>query len=297
MGQGNAPRYIKLSEYKKLNKNFQPNRPAIWPVKPATMQAKPTARIQQLAKLKPSYNDMKRGESEDKAKTMNSVNFKGKKSGSKKEPVIYADVPRFVYLSEPKKLAAHFVGNRPSPVWPLRSATLNARPSPRISELAKSKQLHKDWQADRSPYTMVSQDILYIENLPRTAFLAQHKKQAEPPMKSSHLWDYPYWDNEISEATKSYSPSERIQKLAKPKGDYAGYILNRSLEEPISESTLNYSASERIQELAKPKIYTALAKIENPFTVSEAAKKAVASPRLEKLAIAIPRKVTLKKTG
>ncbi|XP_059847151.1 sperm microtubule associated protein 2 isoform X3 [Hypanus sabinus] len=257
MGQGNAPRYIKLSEYKKLNKNFQPNRPAIWPVKPATMQAKPTARIQQLAKLKPSYNDMKRGESEDKAKTM----------------------------------------NRPSPVWPLRSATLNARPSPRISELAKSKQLHKDWQADRSPYTMVSQDILYIENLPRTAFLAQHKKQAEPPMKSSHLWDYPYWDNEISEATKSYSPSERIQKLAKPKGDYAGYILNRSLEEPISESTLNYSASERIQELAKPKIYTALAKIENPFTVSEAAKKAVASPRLEKLAIAIPRKVTLKKTG
>ncbi|XP_072924395.1 uncharacterized protein [Hemitrygon akajei] len=214
MGQGNAPRYIKLSEYKKLDKNFQPNRPAIWPVKPATMKAKPTARTQQLAKLKPSYNDMKREESEDKAKTMNSVNFKGKKSGSKKEPVIYADVPRFVYLSEPKKLAAHFVGNRPSPVWPLRSATLNAIPSSRISELAKSKQLHKDWQADRTPYTMVSQDIQYIENLPRMDFLAQHKKRAEPPTKSSHLWDYPYWDNEISEATKSYSPSERIQELA-----------------------------------------------------------------------------------
>ncbi|XP_055514884.1 theg spermatid protein isoform X2 [Leucoraja erinacea] len=151
--QGNVPRFVKLSEYKKPNKKFQPNRPAIWPVKPAAMRAEPTPRIHELAKPKPSYDDIKRGESERKSKTAGRKNAKGKSAGSKKESVIYADVPRFISLSEPKKLTTHYIDNRSTPEWILKPATLKARPSSRISELAKPKQLHKDWQGDRPPHT------------------------------------------------------------------------------------------------------------------------------------------------
>ncbi|XP_069784261.1 sperm microtubule associated protein 2-like isoform X2 [Narcine bancroftii] len=151
---GSTPRYIKLSEHKKPNKNFQPNRPAIWPVKPATMKAQPTARINELAKPKPNHDGFKARESEGKSKTVSRKGPKDKTTGSKKEPVIYADVPRFVYLSEPKKLTPHYIPSRSSPEWPLRWETLNAGASSRIHELAKPKQVHRDWQADRSPYAM-----------------------------------------------------------------------------------------------------------------------------------------------
>ncbi|XP_069784262.1 sperm microtubule associated protein 2-like isoform X3 [Narcine bancroftii] len=178
---GSTPRYIKLSEHKKPNKNFQPNRPAIWPVKPATMKAQPTARINELAKPKPNHDGFKARESEGKSKTV----------------------------------------SRSSPEWPLRWETLNAGASSRIHELAKPKQVHRDWQADRSPYAMITEAALTVASSPRTDLLAQHKRHADPLVKVSYLWDYPYWDNEISEATRTYSPTERIRKLAKPKGDYA----------------------------------------------------------------------------
>ncbi|XP_078280201.1 sperm microtubule associated protein 2 [Rhinoraja longicauda] len=97
-GEGNEPRFVKLSEHKKPNKKYQPNR----------------ASQRQRA----------------------------------------AEVPRFVYLSEPKKQTARYNENRSSPEWHLKSATLKARPSSRISELAKPKQFHKDWQGDRPSHIM-----------------------------------------------------------------------------------------------------------------------------------------------
>ncbi|XP_067824729.1 sperm microtubule associated protein 2-like [Heptranchias perlo] len=298
--QGNAPRYLKLSEHKKLNKNFQLNRPSIWPVKPATMKAKPTPRTRELAKPKAVHKDVKPERSiytEGQSKAADGRYPKGKTSRSNKEPIIYADVPRFVYLSEPKKLAEGYVSSSSSPIWPVSPRTMRATPTDRILELAKPKQLHKDWRPSRPPYSTVgiSEDVLTASNSPRSDELARHKTYIDPPARKSYLWDYPFWDNEISEEAKTRTPTDRILELAKPKGRYPGYIHSRPVDQPVSETALNYTATERIQELAKPKSHIAAVKTDNPFEISEAAKNAVATPRLQQLALPFPRKVTRKK--
>ncbi|XP_072338202.1 uncharacterized protein [Scyliorhinus torazame] len=288
-GKGNVPRFIKLSEHKRLDKRFQPNRPAAWSVKSGTMRVKLSPRTEELAKPKSIHKDPI--DVEDKSKTAK----RGKRSRRKKEPIVYAETPRFIYLSEPKKLAEGYRTSRPSPMWPVSHKTMRAKPSSRIQELARPKQLHKDWRPSKSVYPLINDDILFAVSSTRTDQLAEHKIHSDPPARKSYLWDYPYWDHEISEEAKTVSPTERIVQLAKPKGDYAGYVPSRPLDQPVSETVMSYTATERIEELAKPKSRIAAAKAEDPFVISEAAKNAVATSRLEKLAIPLPRKVTRKK--
>uniref|UniRef100_UPI00398F6456 sperm microtubule associated protein 2-like n=1 Tax=Pristiophorus japonicus TaxID=55135 RepID=UPI00398F6456 len=290
------PTFVKLSAHKKLHKRFQPNRPVIWPVKSAAMRANPSARIYELVQPKSIHKDSTSKRSiygEDKLKAGDGQ--KGKTSRSNKGHHIYADVPRFIYLSEPKKLAEGYKSNRSTPIWPVRRKTMRALPSSRIYELAKPKQVHKDWLPDRSVYTTISENVLYGTTSSRTDMLAKHKTHIPPPARKSYLWDYPYWDHEISETAKTVKPTNRIVKLATPKGDYAGFVHNRPLDQLLSEIALNYTATERIQELAKPKIRIAPIKAEDPFEISEAAKNAVASARLQQLALPYPRNVTRKK--
>ncbi|XP_048415479.1 sperm microtubule associated protein 2 isoform X2 [Stegostoma tigrinum] len=222
---------------------------------------------------------------------------RGKKSRRNKESIVYAEVPRFIYLSEPKKLPEDYLINRLSPIWPVKRQAMRAQPSSRIRELAKPKQLHKDWQPSKSVYstTPMGDEMMYDIVSSRTEELAKHKTYYEPPTRKSYLWDYPFWDHQISEEAKTISPTERIVELAKPKGDYAGYVPSRLVDEPVSDAAMSYLATERIGELAKPKIRAVATKSENPFEISEFAKNAVATPRLEQLALPLPRKVTRKK--
>ncbi|GCB62475.1 hypothetical protein scyTo_0000036 [Scyliorhinus torazame] len=204
-------------------------------------------------------------------------------------PTGKGNVPRFIKLSEHKRLDKRFQPNRPA-AWSVKSGTMRVKLSPRTEELAKPKSIHKD------PIDVeINDDILFAVSSTRTDQLAEHKIHSDPPARKSYLWDYPYWDHEISEEAKTVSPTERIVQLAKPKGDYAGYVPSRPLDQPVSETVMSYTATERIEELAKPKSRIAAAKAEDPFVISEAAKNAVATSRLEKLAIPLPRKVTRKK--
>ncbi|XP_048470262.1 theg spermatid protein [Rhincodon typus] len=292
-GQDNVPRYVQLSKHKQLDKRFQPNRPVIWPVKSATMRAKASSRIKELAKPKSIHKDSNLTYTEGKSKTAK----RGKRSRRNKESIIYAEVPRFIYLSEPKKLPEGYLINRLSPIWPVKRQAMRAQPSSRIRELAKPKQLHKDWQPSKSVYstTPMGDDMMYDVISSRTEELAKHKTYHEPPARKSYLWDYPFWDHQISEEAKTISPTERLVELAKPKGDYAGYVPRRPVDEPVSDAAMSYIATERIGELAKPKIRAVATKSENPFEISESAKNAVATPRLEQLSLPLPRKVTRKK--
>ncbi|XP_072450295.1 uncharacterized protein [Chiloscyllium punctatum] len=292
-GQGNVPRYVQLSEHKRLDKRFQPDRPVIWPVKPATLRAKASYRTKELAKPKSIHQDSNPTYTEGKSKAAK----RGKRSRKHKESITYAEVPRFIYLSEPKKLPEGYLTNRVSPIWPVKGQAMRARPSSRIRELAKPKQLHKDWRPSKSVYSTIQtdDDMTYDVMSSRMEDLAKHKTYHEPPARKSYLWDYPFWDHQISEEAKSISPTERIVELAKPKGDYAGYVPSRPVDEPVSDAAMNYTVTERVEELAKPKIRAAATKSENPFVISESAKNAVATPRLEQLALPLPRKVTRKK--
>ncbi|XP_078412473.1 sperm microtubule associated protein 2 [Cetorhinus maximus] len=180
------------------------------------MKAKPTSRTEELAKPKAINKDFDSTRSiytEGKSKTAK----RGKGSRRKKERITYAETPRYIYLSEPKKLPEGYLRNRPSPTWPVSRKTMRARPSSRIYELAKPKQLHKKWQPSRSAYSEITEDVLYAVSSTRTDQLAQHKIHIDPPVRKSYLWDYPYWDHEISEEAKTVSPTERIIELASKK--------------------------------------------------------------------------------
>lgn len=64
---------------------------------------------------------------------------------------------------------------------------------------------------------------------------------------------------------------------------------------PVSEQALKSLATIRLQQLSRPRSRTMIRDDFDPYKVSPAARKTRPTPRLEELAVPIPRKVRTKK--
>ena len=92
------------------------------------------------------------------------------------------------------------------------------------------------------------------------------------------------------------SPSARVLNLAEPKAVSESYVPPR-LDHSVSKEAMSYTATERIGQLSRPKNKHLETEDYDPktYSVSRSALMAQASPRLTELATPLPRKVRTKK--
>ncbi|XP_030048330.1 sperm microtubule associated protein 2-like isoform X2 [Microcaecilia unicolor] len=116
--------------------------------------------------------------------------------------------------------------------------------------------------------------------------LAERRKLADCRQKVG------LFDESMNPSAFKHRCSDRINTLARPKSVNSYCHANREVIRTITEAAINAIASARINQLARPKrrrnaFHFDMGRPEKPLTkVSNNAKCAIASPRVEKLAIA-----------
>ncbi|XP_042198804.1 neurofilament medium polypeptide [Callorhinchus milii] len=279
-----------LSEPKKLHKGFELDKPSpIWPVKNLTTKSLATERVNELAK--PKYVSEKWEPDRSFIDLVMDAVFIY--SVAAHDGITSYAIPRFMYLSEPKAYHKDYEPNRPSPIWPVPESAMKVVTTQKTRELAQPRVVNKDWKQDRSPYSEASVG----PNVPpsfRLQKLAEPKTYSSTSERPAYMFDNQYV-TQVSPAAKYVTATPRLVELSKPKGTHKDFVQNKPMEQPVSPYALTYEAGERTKALAVPRKYVALAKENDIFQISEAAKHAVASQRTLELAAPLPRKVTPKK--
>lgn len=212
-------------------------------------------------------------------------------------PTKFALTKRQEELVQHKTHHSAFIPDRFSPKWAVPLAAMHATPSKRICQLAKHKPFHPDWTAMRSYDTHIPHPALQSAASTRLEKLAQPKTYEPLPIKSDSEWDWGEWTSAIPKEVKGHVASARLEQLAEARSCPEGYLDNRQIEWPVARTALQMQATTRLQQLARPKTRQALDQDYDPYKVSFAARMAVPSPRVEDLAVPIPRKVRNKKTA
>ena len=204
--------------------------------------------------------------------------------------------PRLEQLTQPKTLSKEYVGDRPSPIWPVAPAAMNTVPTARLESLSRSKSFHQDYEPPKSVYSVVTNAAKSANASGRVENLAKPKNSTALPTNQS-LWDWSEWEYSVSQAAKSAVPSGHTLSLAMPKKPHGSYEQCREVQWGISETTLKALPSLRVQQLARPKSRSQFIEHydESAYKVTSAAKHAQATPRLEELCLPLPRKVRQKK--
>ena len=161
----------------------------------------------------------------------------------------------------------------------------------RTFELAKPKPIPAGFHEDRrSVYSesRTNKAILYdYQTTVRLQELSQPKKH-----HPGYIYDKDSPISEVSHAAKNAVASPRVEVLSAPKGFHNDYESSRAVETTITPPALAGNASNRVLQLSEPKP-THATYVEDttswdfsewPSGVSNAAKTAVASARVEQLA-------------
>lgn len=173
---------------------------------------------------------------------------------------------------------------------------MNAEPTPRLESLSRSKTFHQDYEPPKSVFSLVSRAAKSANPSARVENLAKPKNSTELPTNQS-LWDWSKWDNTVSKAAQSVTPSDHTLRLSIPKKPHGNYKECREVQWTVSDTTLKALPSLRVQQLARPKSRSQFIDHydESAYRVSGAAKHAQATPRLQELCAPLPRKVRQKK--
>ncbi|CAL8284322.1 unnamed protein product [Lota lota] len=91
-------------------------------------------------------------------------------------------------------------------------------------------------------------------------------------------------------ARKTPTATPRVEQLATPKREHSGYVGERPSSRAVPRAVRRAVPSERVRELAGPRQRQALFQGHDPYTVSACALLAKPSPRLQELALPLPRK-------
>ena len=131
----------------------------------------------------------------------------------------------------------------------------------------------------------------------RIAELARHKTYSPLLIKPQSEWDWDEWQNNISPPALAAVATERITSLARSKPLHDSYQLSKPVQWPIAQHTLAHMASERLSKLSEARQLSGYREDYDPntYVVSRAALLAQPSPRLDELAIPLPRKCRTRK--
>ncbi|XP_036620939.1 testicular haploid expressed gene protein-like [Trichosurus vulpecula] len=199
---------------------------------------------------------------------------------------------RIENLAEPKQLQEEYLRKRPysSPEWHVKDPSLIPEASVRIVQLSVAKSTHPDFVAPKQVGTQITPAALHANPSLRVISLSEPKVKTETLYFERGRNDLPI--RPVSTAAMAAQPSPRTVFLAKAKTVHGDYLPMRPLQQPVSRAALNYVPSPRIEALATPNSRTPLtvnAINLDAFKVKDAAKVAVCSPRIAKLAEPIKR--------
>lgn len=204
--------------------------------------------------------------------------------------------PRQAQLVYSKRLHIDYIGDRPSPIWPVSPSALTATPTPRLLQLARSKNVHPNYHPCRGVMTVVPRSALLVTPTHRLCHLAHHKTYSPLQIKPSSEWDWSQWASDVSPAATRAEASVRVVELSHAKQSDPLYKPCREVQWPVREGAKSHTASELTVKLSNPKSRTSGDYNPRAWIVSRAALHAQASPRLSELATPLPRKCRQKKT-
>ncbi|XP_020831015.1 sperm microtubule associated protein 2-like isoform X1 [Phascolarctos cinereus] len=200
--------------------------------------------------------------------------------------------PRIESLAEPKQLQEEYLQKRPysSPEWHVKDPSVTPEASVRIVQLSVAKSTHPDFVAPKQVETQITPAALHAHPSLRVISLSEPKVKTETLYFERGRNDLPI--RPVSTAAMTAQPSPRTLFLAKAKSVHSDYLPVRPVQQPVSRAALKYVPSPRIEVLSTPSARTPLtvnAINLDAFKVKDAAKVAVCSPRIVKLAEPIKR--------
>ncbi|XP_077989769.1 sperm microtubule associated protein 2-like [Glandiceps talaboti] len=206
----------------------------------------------------------------------------------------YAMSARQLELSNSKNVSKEYLGDKPSPIWPVSKAAQKGSASDRVEALSAHKMLHRLFQPERTIETRVSPAAKSASASDRIEHLSLPKVYKPLLIRPSREWDVDEWEQEITDAAKQARASARLEALAEPKHNHSLFQPEKTIQWPVSEPAMKALATIRLQQLARPK---SRGKYDNfdPYKVTPAARNARPTPRIGELAAPIPRKVRQKK--
>uniref|UniRef100_A0A4X2KWV1 Testicular haploid expressed gene protein n=1 Tax=Vombatus ursinus TaxID=29139 RepID=A0A4X2KWV1_VOMUR len=200
--------------------------------------------------------------------------------------------PRIESLAEPKQLQEEYLQKRPysSPEWHVKDPSLIPEASVRIVRLSVAKSTHPDFVAPKQVETQITPAALHAHPSLRVISLSEPKVKTETLYFERGRNDLPI--RPVSTAAMTAQPSLRTLFLAKAKTVHSDYLPVHPVQQPVSRAALKYIPSPRIEVLSTPNLRTPLSVNAinlDAFKVKDAAKVAVCSPRIVKLAEPIKR--------
>ncbi|XP_062520313.1 sperm microtubule associated protein 2-like [Corticium candelabrum] len=196
----------------------------------------------------------------------------------------------------PKVLHKEYLGDRPSPIWPVSKSAQKAKSTPRLEVLSQPKATHREYEPAREIQTVVSDAAKHAGCSDRLRTLCQHKTypNSEDELRN---WDWSTWESSVPQRAKTAEPSSHTLQLAEEKKPHPQWKPSRSVQWKVSRAALNHELSETSQKLAQPK-ERGQQEDYNPkaWKVSSASLQAQASARLQELCLPLARKMRSKKT-
>lgn len=200
--------------------------------------------------------------------------------------------PRVQELAQHRPPHYMWKGDRPTPMWPVRTEAQRAEATERILALSRHKTIHLDHKLERSPYMTVSDGALTAQPTQRLEQLAIPKQRQDRYGVYETEWGQ---YNSVSETAMKAQPTERLDALAGAKDYHKLFKDERPVQWQVQSSALNAIATLRLQQLARPRSRTMIKDDYDPYRVSPSARRARCTPRVEELCVPLPRKVRAKK--
>ncbi|XP_056445732.1 sperm microtubule associated protein 2 [Gadus chalcogrammus] len=179
-----------------------------------------------------------------------------------------------------------------SPVWRVSEGALRACASQRVCALALPRPPAVGWLPDRPPPPPLSQPRLRprVEATDGGPRLRPRVEATDggPRLRPRVEAGQGFRTPPIARKTPAATP--RVEQLATPKRTPPGYLCGRPSSWPVPGSVRRAVPSLRVRELASPRQREALFQGYDPYAISAGALLAKPSPRLQELALPLPRK-------
>lgn len=199
--------------------------------------------------------------------------------------------PRVSELSRSRTVVGAWRPHRPSPMWMVSPGAMSAEASGRLAQLAQHRSAMTSYSYDRNPQWDVARPATTTTASQRLEQLATPKAREERHSNFDPYWGY---NIGVSKNAMFAKLSERVDILSEPKGYNKEFRDERPIKSIVSQEAMEAIASLRLQQLARPRSRTMIKDDFDPYKIAPSAKKTRPSPRVEELAMAIPRKIRQK---